>query len=99
MCTTLSITRFIPDTIGLIRAVPTLTGARRDLISIPGSPPDLIDPPQGCAFNPRCPYATDQCRSEPPSLLSVGVNHWVSCWNWEEVAADEGERLVLEAQA
>lgn len=87
-----------PYTIGLIRAVPTLTGARRDLISIPGSPPDLIDPPPGCAFNPRCPYATDQCRSEPPSLVSVGVNHWVSCWNWEEVAADEGERLVLEAQ-
>ena len=88
-----------PYTIGLIRAVPTLTGEHRDLISIPGSPPDLISPPQGCAFNPRCPYATDRCRAEQPVLLTVGLNHQVSCWNWEAVAADEGARLILEAQA
>jgi peptide/nickel transport system ATP-binding protein len=55
-----------PYTIGLIRAVPTLSGGRQDLISIPGSPPDLIDPPRGCAFNPRCPYASDRCREEQP---------------------------------
>jgi peptide/nickel transport system ATP-binding protein len=88
-----------PYTIGLIRAVPTLTGERRDLISIPGSPPDLISLPPGCAFNPRCPYATEQCRTEQPPLVSVGLNHRVACWNWEAVAADQGARLVLEAQA
>jgi peptide/nickel transport system ATP-binding protein len=87
-----------PYTIGLIRAVPTLTGERRDLISIPGSPPDLISPPQGCAFNPRCPYATDRCRAETPVLTTVGLNHQVACWNWEAVIADEGARLVLEAK-
>jgi peptide/nickel transport system ATP-binding protein len=88
-----------PYTIGLIRAVPTLSGERRDLISIPGSPPDLISPPKGCAFNPRCPYATQQCLEEQPPLLSVGVDHQVACWNWQTVVADQGARLVMTAQA
>jgi peptide/nickel transport system ATP-binding protein len=84
-----------PYTIGLIRAVPTLSGGKQDLISIPGSPPDLIDPPQGCAFNPRCPYATDRCRDEQPQLMPVGLNHQVACWNWEAVIADGGSRLLV----
>jgi peptide/nickel transport system ATP-binding protein len=87
-----------PYTIGLIRAVPTLSGARRDLISIPGSPPDLIDPPPGCPFHPRCPYATDRCHTEEPTLETVGVGHQVACWNWQTVVSDQGERLVLQAQ-
>ncbi len=85
-----------PYTIGLIRAVPTLTGARRDLISIPGSPPDLIDPPSGCTFHPRCPYATDRCQAEEPALVTVGLNHQVACWNWQMVMADQGARLTLQ---
>jgi peptide/nickel transport system ATP-binding protein len=87
-----------PYTIGLIRAVPTLSGERRDLISIPGTPPDLIDPPRGCAFNPRCPYATERCRTEQPQLETVGLNHQVACWNWQAVVADHGSRLILAAQ-
>ena len=79
-----------PYTIGLIRAVPTLSGKQRDLISIPGSPPDLIDPPKGCAFEPRCPYATDMCRQQQPSLEKVGPSHQVACWNWKTVIKDEG---------
>ncbi|MGC8782001.1 MAG: ABC transporter ATP-binding protein [Anaerolineae bacterium] len=86
-----------PYTIGLIRAVPTLSGERRDLISIPGSPPDLIDPPTGCAFNPRCPYATERCRVEQPQLETVGLNHQVACWNWQAVVGDHGARLILAA--
>ncbi len=88
-----------PYTIGLIRAVPTLSGERRDLISIPGSPPDLINPPKGCAFNPRCPYATNQCREEQPPLLNVSVDHQVACWNWQAVVADQGSRLIMGARA
>jgi peptide/nickel transport system ATP-binding protein len=87
-----------PYTIGLIRAVPTLTPGRQELISIPGSPPDLIDPPKGCAFNPRCPYATDRCREEQPQLELVDLSHHVSCWNWRTVVADHGARLILAAE-
>ena len=87
-----------PYTIGLIRAVPTLSGERRDLISIPGSPPDLIDPPKGCAFHPRCPYASDRCCDEQPQLETVGLSHQVACWNWPAVVADRGARLVSAAK-
>ncbi len=86
-----------PYTIGLIRAVPTLTGERRELISIPGTPPDLIDLPKGCAFHPRCPYASNRCREEQPQLETVGLRHEVACWNWQAVMADRGARLVMAA--
>ncbi len=55
-----------PYTLGLIHAVPIVTGDFEELVSIPGAPPDLIDPPDGCKFHPRCPYATERCRAEEP---------------------------------
>ncbi|HJZ45999.1 MAG TPA: ABC transporter ATP-binding protein, partial [Roseiflexaceae bacterium] len=77
-----------PYTLGLIRAVPTVTGAFMDLTSIEGSPPDLINPPPGCKFHPRCPYATQRSREEQPELVRVGSNHFVACHNWQSVRAD-----------
>ncbi len=88
-----------PYTAGLIRAVPTLSGERQDLVSIPGSPPDLISPPTGCAFHPRCPYATDQCRQNTPTLIEAEPNHMVACWHWDEVAADGGARMKEQVEA
>lgn len=79
-----------PYTQGLTRTVPTVTGELRELVSIPGSPPDLINPPQGCAFNPRCPYATERCRVEEPPLEEVGAGQLAACWNWRAVASAEG---------
>ena len=53
------------------RPTPTTsTSARRTARS--GEPPSLIRPPSGCRFHPRCPFATDLCRTEVPPLLSVG---------------------------
>lgn len=75
-----------PYTKGLTQTVPTVTGELRELISIPGSPPDLINPPTGCAFNPRCPYATERCRKEQPPLEQVGDGQFAACWNWREIA-------------
>ncbi len=79
-----------PYTQGLTQTVPTVTGELRELISIPGSPPDLINPPKGCAFNPRCPYATERCREEEPPLEEVGTGQLAACWNWREIAARDG---------
>lgn len=87
-----------PYTLGLIRAVPTLHGDQQELVSIPGSPPDLIDPPPGCKFHPRCPYATMRCREEEPPLLPVGSGHFAACWHWQEVAADGGARLLAQTE-
>ena len=46
----------------------------------PGEPPNLIDPPDGCRFHPRCPFATDSCRTEEPPIVERGT-HWAACWN------------------
>ena len=78
-----------PYTLGLIRAVPTVTGEFEDLVSIPGAPPDLVDPPSGCKFHPRCPYATERCRVEEPKLEPYyGETHTVACFNVQQVQRD-----------
>ncbi|MBO3769824.1 MAG: ABC transporter ATP-binding protein [Thermoproteota archaeon] len=67
-----------PYTQKLIASIPTLR-SDKTLEFIPGAPPDLIDPPPGCRFHPRCPYAMDICRVEEPPLLTAS-NGKVACW-------------------
>jgi peptide/nickel transport system ATP-binding protein len=74
-----------PYTLGLIKAVPTVTGDFEELVSIPGSPPDLIDLPSGCKFHIRCPYATQRCREEEPTLEPFGPDHVVACFYSDQV--------------
>jgi peptide/nickel transport system ATP-binding protein len=55
-----------PYTWGLLRSIPRLEGAAGELVPIAGRPPSLIDPPSGCHFHPRCPYALpDHARIDP----------------------------------
>jgi oligopeptide/dipeptide ABC transporter ATP-binding protein len=71
-----------PYTLGLLKSVPRLDeadGCR--LVPIEGMPPNLCNMPATCAFLPRCPYATDQCRTQPwPELRPVGEGHRVRCY-------------------
>ena len=76
-----------PYTDALISSFPNIKEEKRQLKSIVGNPPDLINPPPGCNFNPRCPYAQDLWRSEEPSLDTIGDNHSVACHFWEEIVA------------
>jgi oligopeptide/dipeptide ABC transporter ATP-binding protein len=41
--------------------------------------PSPINPPPGCTFHTRCPYAMDRCRQEVPVLKEIGPGHGVSC--------------------
>jgi len=50
-------------------------------------PPSPINPPPGCRFHPRCPLATDQCRTTAPELLEIAPRHEVRCHHWQEVSA------------
>jgi peptide/nickel transport system ATP-binding protein len=51
------------------------------LTAIAGRPPDLINPPTGCKFAPRCPYAQQKCRDAEPPLRTVGSpDHLFACW-------------------
>jgi len=45
-----------------------------------GQPPDLVNPPPGCRFHPRCPYAMDICRSKEPPSISLDKDRYVRCW-------------------
>ncbi len=45
-----------------------------------GEPPSLIDPPSGCRFHPRCPFAMDRCRNEAPPRTTVTGGQWAHCW-------------------
>jgi peptide/nickel transport system ATP-binding protein len=76
-----------PYTLGLERAFADIRKPKRALTSIPGAPPNLIDPPQGCRFHPRCPYAKAVCREKEPELLEVSTDHSVACHFWEEIRA------------
>jgi peptide/nickel transport system ATP-binding protein len=70
-----------PYSLGLLNSFPSLHGPRHAMEGIPGSPPDLRNAPSGCTFHPRCRYAFDRCRSDPPPLLDLEAGtRAVSCW-------------------
>jgi oligopeptide/dipeptide ABC transporter ATP-binding protein len=55
----------------------------------PGDVPSLLNPPRGCRYHPRCPYATQRCQDESPSLEKVEIknsqDHAVSCHYWRDI--------------
>jgi oligopeptide/dipeptide ABC transporter ATP-binding protein len=59
-----------PYTKGLLDSLPANATPGQDLVQIPGSTPSLLNLPPGCPFAPRCSYADDLCRTEPPRLTS-----------------------------
>lgn len=70
-----------PYTEGLMTSIPRLDtpiGVR--LEAIPGAVPHPLDLPKGCKFEPRCKYATDQCREQEPELVEISENHQVRCF-------------------
>lgn len=60
-----------PYTQALLKALPEFAEGKSRLQSLPGVVPGKYDRPQGCLLNPRCPYATDRCRSQEPPLREV----------------------------
>jgi peptide/nickel transport system ATP-binding protein len=71
-----------PYTQGLIRSIPRIDMAaagRSRLEAIPGVVPSLIDPPLGCRFESRCPYAMAICREASPPLREIEPGHKVAC--------------------
>jgi len=76
-----------PYTKGLLGSVPNLEVAahlkarRARLNEIKGIVPSLANLPQGCAFAPRCRFATEECRAISPPLEQHRPGHWVACWH------------------
>ncbi len=60
-----------PYTQALLKALPEFAEGKSRLQSLPGVVPGKYDRPQGCLLNPRCPYATEKCRSVEPALVQI----------------------------
>jgi len=87
-----------PYTLGLLKSIPRLDEPRKDqLVPIEGLPPDLVNPPRGCPFEPRCPYAIERCVSDNPSLEPVAPGHRIACW--VDVSDGTESQVELAAQA
>jgi oligopeptide/dipeptide ABC transporter ATP-binding protein len=69
-----------PYTEALIAAVPHADGAGELPEALPGEVPDPANPPSGCRFHPRCPYAFDRCSSEAPPAYPVGPARQARCF-------------------
>jgi peptide/nickel transport system ATP-binding protein len=67
-----------PYTRALMAAIPgSRTVVEESMIE--GELPSAIDPPSGCRFNTRCPYATEECRTVEPTIQALGGDHYVAC--------------------
>ncbi|TFJ93463.1 ABC transporter ATP-binding protein [Lentibacillus salicampi] len=75
-----------PYTWGLLGSMPKLEDDNVDLHAIPGSPPDLLDPPKGCPFAARCPYAMKVCEDHMPEYTELSSTQKTACWLLDERA-------------
>jgi oligopeptide/dipeptide ABC transporter ATP-binding protein len=79
-----------PYSRALLSAIPVpKPQAKRSRILLQGEMPSALNPPSGCRFHTRCPYAIPRCRIEPPELLADGTRHATACHRTAELPAAE----------
>lgn len=71
-----------PYTKGLMSCIPKLAGGGI-AEGIPGHIPNYLDPPEGCRFAPRCPYASRRCNEAQPPMFEAVPEHYVACYLYE----------------
>ncbi|MEM7442802.1 MAG: oligopeptide/dipeptide ABC transporter ATP-binding protein [Pseudomonadota bacterium] len=79
-----------PYTKALMSAVPSIDPDKEfDPVAMDGEIPNPADPPPGCRFNTRCPFAKDRCRAEVPDWRQIAPGHSVACHYAEELSASD----------
>ena len=73
-----------PYTIGLFDSLPDIEKESSTLKVIQGMVPDPSDLPDGCKFHPRCPYATEACKSGSIQQVKISDTHFVRCNRFRE---------------
>jgi peptide/nickel transport system ATP-binding protein len=68
-----------PYTVGLLGSIPRLDHRTSRLATIEGMVPNMANPPHGCRFAARCPFADAACRAAPPPLVNLSPGHWSRC--------------------
>jgi peptide/nickel transport system ATP-binding protein len=95
----------MPYTEALLKSIPKMEDpSHTKLEIIGGRPPDLINPPKGCKFSPRCPYARERCHEEEPPLVEADLpGHEYACWypvgspEYLEIASQRSEAEATDA--
>ena len=86
-----------PYSKGLLESIPRLDQKGHELAAIGGLPPNLMRIPAGCSFNPRCRYAQDVCRVDPPpALRDLGHHRGSACHFAEDVLAGTAQQTRRE---
>jgi oligopeptide transport system ATP-binding protein len=82
-----------PYTQALISAIPVVDpDSKRQRIVLPGDVPSPINPPSGCPFHPRCPYAQDICKVDLPPLREITPGHWAACHFAEVIGTPDAKK-------
>lgn len=82
-----------PYTRALLSAVPVARpGGRRERMKLEGDVPTPIDPPSGCRFHTRCPYAVEACQQATPGLEAVGDGHHAACGRLAAIVEEDARR-------
>jgi oligopeptide transport system ATP-binding protein len=84
-----------PYTKGLLDSIPRLDQKGDTLSAIGGLPPNLMNIPPGCPFNPRCHYAQDICRVEPPPPLREVARHRLAACHFSELLLTHSPELEV----
>ncbi len=77
-----------PYTRALLSAIPIPDPAmakKKVRIPMEGEMPSPVNPPRGCRFQNRCPYAVEICREAEPDLKEIGEEHYAACHRWAEI--------------
>ena len=89
-----------PYTQALLQAIPVpAPGARGTRKALGGDIPSPANPPAGCKFHTRCPYATELCGRERPVLAEAGPGQQIACHHWRKIPAPDASALRLESRS
>jgi oligopeptide/dipeptide ABC transporter ATP-binding protein len=85
-----------PYTKALLSAIPSpVPGQKKERIILPGDVPSPLNPPSGCRFHPRCPWARPDCSDSEPVLRELETGHQVACHYAENLGEIRDQRVAI----
>jgi peptide/nickel transport system ATP-binding protein len=84
-----------PDPDRMVRLAENGEAGAAPAVPERGEPPSLVNPPSGCRFHPRCPYAMEICRQTFPQRVTFGGGHWTNCHLYTSIPSGAPERASI----